>query len=935
MHESEQKEQKFLNYILELTKQIRPHFHKNTIFPDDDFEKDLGLDSLSRVELISRIHEKFTMDCDEKELYELQTPQELFKHILGEKEKSLIHTNKKRSTVKLEESSPLPYKAQTLIDVLHWHLEEHPERIHIQMYKDNNQGESITYEKLYNQSLKIASSLQELGLKPSEAVAIMLPTCTEYFYSFFGILMAGGIPVPIYPPARPSQLQEHMQRHTRILDNCDASILITIPEAKIVAELLKSYVQNIKDIVTPQQLLDSKKATTLPQIKADDIAFIQYTSGSTGDPKGVVLSHANLLANIRAMGEAVDATSNDVFVSWLPLYHDMGLIGSWLGSIYHASLFVVMSPLDFLSKPERWLWAIHTYRGTLSASPNFAYEYCLHRLKDADLTGLDLSSWRAAFNGAEAVSPLTIKNFSQFFKDHGFNEKSMTPVYGLAESSVGLVFPPMNRGPLIDHIQRDLFMEQKIAKASSGEPSLDFVSNGLALKGHEIRIVDSAGHELPSRHEGALQFRGPSSTLGYYKNQTKTDELLDGQWLNTGDQAYIAEGELYITGRVKDIIIRAGRNIYPDQLEKAIGFIEGIRKGCVAVFGGIDKRTATEGLVILAETKISDKDKRQKLISQISTLSADLLGVAADEIVLAEPGAVLKTSSGKIRRSATKELFEEKGGKADTQNLFLQMTRLAIKSLYPNMKRFYTSIKAYLFSGYVWLAFFFFASCTWISLLIVPMSMAQRTARFFAKTISRLSLIPLHLTKSRNIERDLKKSIIVLNHSSYIDAFVLFAILKTDIYFVAKSELKNSFFTRIPLQKLNCCFVERHEIRQSLQDTNELYSLAQEKSPLVFFPEGTFTRVAGLRPFHMGAFTLAVEKNLSIIPIAIEGTRSILRPNSWFIHAGEINLYIGERISLDKQQKELSAWEKALYLAQESRKFILEHCQEPDLIYEE
>jgi len=934
MPEQEQKEQDFLKYLLDLTKQIRPHFHKTAIFLHDDFEKDLGLDSLSRVELISRIHENFTMDCDENELYALQTPQELFKHILGEKKKSFIHTDQKRANLKLEESRSLPYQAQTLIDVLHWHLQEHPERIHIQMYEDNMQGEHITYKKLYEQSLKIASSLQVLGLKPSEAVAIMLPTSTEYFYSFYGILMAGGIPVPIYPPARPSQLEEHMQRHTRILENCGATILITIPEAKIVAKLLKSYVQQINDIITPKQLLDSKKATTLPQVKADDTAFIQYTSGSTGDPKGVVLSHANLLANIRAMGEAVNASSKDVFVSWLPLYHDMGLIGSWLGSLYYASVFVVMSPLDFLSRPERWLWAIHTYKGTLSAAPNFAYEYCLHRLKDTNLKGLDLRSWRAAFNGAEAVSPLTIKNFSQYFKAYGFNEKSMIPVYGLAESSVGLVFPPLNRKPLIDHIQRDLFMKEKIAKTSTTQPTLDFVSSGLVLKGHEIRIVDSTGHELPSRHEGALQFRGPSSTKGYYNNQTKTDELIDGKWLNTGDQAYIAQGELYITGRVKDIIIRAGRNIYPDQLEKAIGFIEGIRKGCVAIFAGIDKHTATERLIILAETKVRDAKQRQRLISEISTLSTDLLGVAADEIVLAEPGAVLKTSSGKIRRSATKELFEEKGGKAESQNLFLQLTRLGIKSLYPNIKRFYRFIKAYLFSTYVWSIFILFASFAWVLLLILPQSMAQKTARVFARTVFKLSLIPVHLSLPKNFKKDLKESIIVLNHASYIDAFVLFACLKTDLYFIAKSELKNTFFTRIPLQKLNCHFVERHEIKQSLQDTKELYALTEDKWPLVFFPEGTFTRVPGLRPFHMGAFTLAVEKGLSIIPLAMEGTRSILRPDSWFFYPGEINVYVGEKISLDAEQKGLSSWEKALFLAQNSRNYILEHCQEPDLIYE-
>jgi len=240
-----------------------------------------------------------------------------------------------------------------------------------------------------------------------------------------------------------------------------------------------------------------------PNINEQDIAFIQYTSGSTGNPKGVVLTHANLLSNIRAMGKVVKAGPEDVFVSWLPLYHDMGLIGAWLGSLYYSALFVVMSPLDFLARPERWLWAIHRYRGTLSASPNFGYEYSMHRLKDADLTGLDLSSWRAAFNGAEAVSPETVEQFSKHFAPFGFKKDAMMPVYGLAESSVGLAFPPLGRGAHIDHIDRTAFTRSGSALSAVKDESnvLRFVSCGLPLPGHQIRIVDDTGHERPERQE--------------------------------------------------------------------------------------------------------------------------------------------------------------------------------------------------------------------------------------------------------------------------------------------------------------------------------------------------------------------------------------------------------------------------------------------------
>jgi len=931
MDSSEQKAQELLDLLLKFIKEIHPHFPKHSILMNDDFEKELGLDSLSRVELLSRVQEHYHINLCEEELYEIQNAKALFQTILGAKEALPADLFQGISAQDVDESSSLPYEAKTLIDVLHWHLQRHPDRIHIQMYEDDASGESISYQQLYNEALKVAFSLQKLGLQPSGAVAIMLPSSVEYFYSFYGILLAGGIPVPIYPPARASQLEEHVKRHTHILNNCESSILITIPEAKLVAKLLQSYAPELQHIITPKQLLDSQEThCSLPQIKEDDIAFIQYTSGSTGDPKGVVLSHANLLANIRAMGEAVEASSKDVFVSWLPLYHDMGLIGSWLGSIYHASLFVVMSPLSFLSKPERWLWAIHQYKGTLSASPNFAYEYCLHRLKERDLKGLDLSSWRLAFNGAEAVSPITMKKFCEHFKAYGFDPISMTPVYGLAESSVGLVFPPLNRGPLVDHIQRDLFMKKKIAEPSSDKSGLEFVSSGLALKGHQIRIVDEFNQELPSRHEGALQFQGPSSTKGYFKNQKKTDELIHKEWLNTGDQAYIAEGELYITGRVKDIIIRAGRNIYPDQLEKAIGLIEGIRKGCVAIFGENQEHSGTERLIILAECKESDTQVREELISKISNLSGELLGSVADEVVLAEVGAILKTSSGKIRRSATKELYASHRGKAQSQNLFLQLSRLFIKSIFPNIKRSSRYIQAKLFSFYHWFIFSIFASLAWFSLIICSKSSAQGIAKFYLRAISKLIFIPIHTYGLENLNKN-QKSVYVVNHTSYLDAFILFLSLPFDLCFIAKAELKEHFHTRIPLEKLGVHFVQRYEMSQSIQDVQTLLEDDEQGPSFVIFPEGTFSSIPGLKDFHMGAFILALDKELALVPISISGTRFILRDDSSIIKKGEIEIHISKPISLEEEHEDLSKWEKALYLSKKSREFILQYSNEPDL----
>lgn len=930
--------EKLLQLVTDLIKEIHPNLNRHHIRLDDNFEHDLGLDSLSRVELISRIMESYKTDIPEKDLLEMRTSRELLEVLLGPDTSPLIDSFTLKADLKLKEVDALPLEAKTLVEVLFWHVKEHPDRPHIQLYEDDGQGEAITYAQLKERALKVAFGLQQLGLRPAQAVAIMLPTSADYFYSFFGILMAGGIPVPIYPPARPSQLEEHMQRHTKILKNCEAGILVTVPEAKQVAKILKSYVQNLEEIVTVPELSASKTSPTLPLIHADDTAFIQYTSGSTGDPKGVVLTHANLLANIRSMGQVVNATSKDVFISWLPLYHDMGLIGAWFGSLYHTSFFVVMSPLSFLAKPQRWLWAIHKYGGTLSASPNFGYEYCLHRLKDVDLTGLDLSTWRAAFNGAEAVSPLTIQNFSEHFQDYGFDPKAMTPVYGLAESSVGLAFPPMLRGPLIDSIERDTFTKSKRAKPveSKDEHTLHFVSSGLPLPGHQIRVVGPTGHELPERHEGELQFCGPSSTSGYYRNTKKNEGLFDKSWLNTGDRAYISNGELYLTGRIKDIIIRAGRNIYPDEVEKAIGNVEGIRKGCVAVFGTLDKKTATERLIVLAETKIQDKKIREKLQKQINILATDLIGGPPDEIVLAQQGAVLKTSSGKIRRAASRDLFEEKRGKAGSQNLLWQLTRLIFKSIVPRTRRLLRLLKSLFFALYSWGIFVIFTLIAWLSIVLLPTLPARwAMIRFCAHSVARLTFTKIDIKGLENLSKDLSNTVIIANHSSYIDSLVLVAFLPKPVSFVAKAELLSLWASRIPLKKLNTQFVERFDVSKSVDDSQRLKTALKGEEALLFFPEGTFTRVPGLKPFHLGAFSLAAEANTSIIPIAITGTRSILRAGAWFPQHGDIGVHIGEVIRLSDQEKDMDIWHKALALSQKSRHFILKYCKEPDLVYEE
>ncbi|GGN71916.1 AMP-binding protein [Nocardia rhizosphaerihabitans] len=319
----------------------------------------------------------------------------------------------------------------------------------------------------------------------------------------------------------------------------------------------------------------------------------------------MTLTHANLLSNIRAMGEASEVAASDVFVSWLPLYHDMGLIGAWLSCLYFGVPLAVMSPLDFLARPAQWLWAIHANQGTLSAAPNFAYELCLRKIADAELDGLDLGSLRILFNGAEPVSADTVTRFGERFAAYGLRREAQAPVYGLAEACVGLTLPPVGRGPIVDRIDRNRFLRTgKATRAAADDPDpLRFVGCGRTIPGHQIRLVDSAGNVLGDRREGRIEFCGPSATAGYFRNPRATTALLRHGWLDTGDLGYFVDGELYVTGRIKDFIIRAGRNLHPEELERAVGDIPEIRKGCVAAFATAEPAGGTERLVVFAETR--------------------------------------------------------------------------------------------------------------------------------------------------------------------------------------------------------------------------------------------------------------------------------------------------------------------------------------------
>ncbi len=908
---------------------------------------DVGLDSLGRVELLARIERRLGIGLPESIAQEAET--------LGDLVQAL-----RRAGAAPPGSAPIraqgsaaapgispPEDARTLVEVLCRHAATHPDRIHITLLTGDESGEDITYGRLYEEALTAAAALQYRGLKPKETVALMLPTARAYFSSFFGILLAGGIPVPIYPPARMNQIEDHFKRHQTLLENCRAAMLITVAEARPFARLFQARIDSLRAILTPDELAAAHGACDTPPLLPEDIAFLQYTSGSTGNPKGVVLSHSNLLANMRASGRALKADAGDVFVSWLPLYHDMGLIGAWFGTLYHATRLVIMSPLLFLARPQRWLWAMHRYGGTLSAAPNFAYELCVRRIEDRDIEGLNLGAWRAALNGAEPVNPSTLRRFCERFASYGFRREAMAPVYGLAEATLALAMPPLGRGPLIDRIERQAFMDRGVAietrdgaadsmLSDSVLPGnlLEFTACGQPLPAHEVRIVDENGQELPERREGLLQFRGPSATAGYYRNPAATGELIRSGWVTPGDLAYIARGEIYITGRTKDVVIRAGRNIYPHELEEAVGALPGVRRGRVAVFGSPDPHSGTERLVIVAETNGLSAEARERLRRLINDLATELAGGPPDDLVFAPSGTVLKTSSGKLRRSACRELYEAGTLGQRPPPVWKQIARLMAGTVYPALRRAGRRSISAAYGIYCWTLFALLAPIVWTLVVLLPnQSLRFAAMRGAAHFLARAVRMPCTVEGEASLPPPGTAAVLCANHASILDAYFLAGYLPRAVRFVAKAELARNFTSRVFLSRIGTEFIERFDKQKGVADARRVAESLGRGGTLLFFPEGTFSRIPGLLPFHMGAFVVAAEHSAPIVPVVLRGTRYILRDGNWVPSPGPVKIEIGPALDTGAIRAEAGgdAWKAALVLRTRVRDYLLARSGEPDL----
>jgi fatty-acyl-CoA synthase len=920
-------EKKLLDITATFLTESGEEFSQRKVALDASLQKHLGIDSLGRAELFSRIEKNFSVQLPQQLLAEANTLQDIVTALVS----ATPGSSRQPHSMLVPATNEVhidPSSAKTLIDVLLLYAIQTPDRPHVYLQDEFGKEEVISYGKLLEMSLRVAHAYQQRGLRPGDTVAIMLPTCAGFFYAFFGALLAGCVPVPIYPPFRPHQIEAYAKQEAKILQNAEVRILVTFHQAENLSRLLRAFIPSLKNVSTVDSLLETTEKAPIYPRNGDDFALIQYTSGSTNTPKGVLLSHQNLLANIRTFGTAIAVSSKDVTISWAPLYHDLGLIGMWLGSLYHGAPLTLMSPLTFLTRPERWLWAMHYHRGTISGGPNFAYELCVRKIEHAQIEGLDLSSWRLAVNGAEAIQPKTLQKFTEKFARYGFRPEAHFPVYGLAESTVCVATSPLNRGPLIDVVERDALETKSVAIPVTDKTNknfLEFVACGKAIPEHAMRVVNESGEAAPERHVGFIQFKGPSSMQGYYGNPEATQAIYHDGWWDTGDMGYLVDEEVYITGRKKDMIIKAGRNLYPAEIEELTSQVPDVRKGCVIAFGATDPERGTESLVVVAETHEKHPQNRETIIEKIKEIIIDALDIAPDHVVLVPPRTVPKTSSGKLQRSACKNAWLAGKLSYKSHPMWLQITKLGFSFTTVKLKNSLGNALKILYTAYLMVLFGLTIPIVWLSLWIISKKAAGHVCRIWARALTLLAFCPISISGKKNLHKH-KTMIYTSNHASYIDALFMLAVVPGGTRLVGKKEILNIPILRTFMKKLSFIAVDRTNLVKGIEDTKEMNHALETGNSLLIFPEGTFSYAAGLRPFKLGAFKIAVETQTPICPIALQNTRAILRGEEKLFSPRRVNIIVGEPIMPSGND-----WQAMTVLKNTTRTFIAEHCGEPTL----
>ena len=558
---------------------------------------------------------------------------------------------------------------KTLAEILRHRADHTPKRLPYTFLADGETAEqSFTFQELDRRARAIASVLQAEYPRGSRAI-LLYEAGLEFIAAFFACLYAGLLAVPVYPP-QPQRLNITLPRLHAILRDAEPVVILTSRDVLTLLQALpfREKVFNQIPWLSSDDIQDSLVSSwseTSP--RAEDIAFLQYTSGSTAQPKGIMVSHANIMRNLEMIRHAFQSTADSNYVSWLPHYHDMGLIGNLLQTLYLGSCCYFMSPTAFLRKPWRWLEAISKYQASISGAPNFAYALCTRKVSEAQKEMLDLSSWVVAYNGAETVRPDTMEEFYRAFSRCGLNRTALLPVYGLAEATLYVSGRSLGQGYKVLETDRTALDQNYAPSANQREPGR-LVSCGQSPLEQQLRIVDpNSCRNCIDGHVGEIWISGDHIAQGYWKQPDQTEAIFaafiadsnEGPFLRTGDLGFLCDRELYITGRIKDLIKLRGRSLYPQDIELSIENLRPtfpeIRLGCIAAFSLEAEEQEQVGVMLEVAPQKNPGFSEKQLRSEIRGVLLDVHDLAVQSITLLQPGSMPKTSSGKIMRHACRQ----------------------------------------------------------------------------------------------------------------------------------------------------------------------------------------------------------------------------------------------------------------------------------------
>src|SRR5436305_2698891 len=507
-------------------------------------------------------------------------------------------------------------------------------------------------------ALAVCGGLLNLGIRKGDRVALIFPTGIEFFEGFFGALLAGAVPVPLYPPVRLGRMGEYLHRTAAMLERSGARLVLADSRVR---RILGEAVAEARPDLGCRTIGDLPGSAVEPaRVDPEDLGLVQFSSGTTVDPKPVALSHRAVAARVQILnGFWRDSDElRHSCVSWLPLYHDMGLIGCVFPALSRDATLTLLGPELFVARPALWLRTLSRYRATISPAPNFAYSLCVSRVSDAEMEGVDLSGWRTALNGAEPVAPSVLRAFCDRFARWGFRREALTPVYGLSEAALAVTFSDLGRPFRGRRFDRESLSHDRAARETAD--GREIVSVGRPVPGFRLRIVDEAGRDLPAGKVGRVWAQGPSLMDGYLGDPEATARALRQGWLDTGDLGFLLGGELYLTGRAKEVVILRGRNYAPEEIERAVEGVSGVRSGCLVAASWLPDDAPGEVLALFVEaSRAASPAERQALPDGCRAAVLGATGLAVDRVVVLAPGTLPLTSSGKLRRGETLRLYLE------------------------------------------------------------------------------------------------------------------------------------------------------------------------------------------------------------------------------------------------------------------------------------